>query len=163
MEPFMTMEMLVEGTNFALPSLKELCSRENYRYEGGPNGLVLVVKHIQVSIPVWLRVGELRNITQGDALARYSCDFEEIAEDKVDLAMEHGCPTSLILEQKPWLLVSGNTLYGGGVAEDSTFGVAASGLLEPADEAAAWCVFNFIAMLAKVKINHRKALGANNV
>ncbi|MBI2590280.1 MAG: heme-binding protein [Candidatus Blackburnbacteria bacterium] len=146
----------------ARPAIERLCEQDDLRYPDGPAGLVLVVLYTKAPKALHFKFGELQRVGKKH-WHKWNADFDDVAFRKALVALRTGRPTSEIAGQRSWLLEHGDTVYGGGVAEDNALAVAASGLKEEADEAAAWTVYNIIAMLVNLEFKKLKTSGTDNV
>lgn len=83
-----------------------------------------------------------------------SLDFLNLAKSKAGIALRGNGATSKIVLEKPWLLEPGDTLWGGGYAEDG-ISAGASGATASADETIARLVVLMILSLLRIEIDWR--------
>lgn len=138
MKSILTMEIVQEAIDLALPSIRAICQSYNW----GPQGVVIAVGGNIFDQPFVYVMDELGpRVTWKE---RYEgCDFEEIALEKLEGALRTGRP-NVELIRTPWRLRLGDSFYQGAVAEDTDLAVAVSGSYEEIDEACARIVWNFI-------------------
>jgi len=82
-------------------------------------------------------------------------DFEAIAAEKLGIAKLTNLPTSIVIDQYPWLVPKGKKLYPGGVPYHGIF-VGTSGAKGRTDEAISWHIINIITLLSKLKADKIK-------
>ncbi len=134
-----------EAITMALPMLRQISSR----YTWGPRGVVIMVGGNGLATPLtrvmWEELGPKATWAE-----RYEgCDFEKIASEKLQETLRTGLPSSVIVQQMPYRLRSGDSLYGGAVAKDTDLAVSVSGLYEDMDETCGWIIWDAIVGLCK--------------
>ena len=155
----LTEELVREGINLALPTVRALTEK----YTWGPQGVVIVVDAKGLSEQFVFVMKELGPRDTWKNRKGEPVDFEMVARYKASLARRMGKSTESVVNNSPWSLDEGNYFYAGGAAEDSDLGVGASGAYGETDEACAWVVWNCIRLLCRRKIAEMREQGINRL
>lgn len=151
----LTVDLVNEAIDLALPSVRAIAKRHTW----SPEGVTIVVGGVGLDEPVEHVMEELGpEDTWSDRWGEHS-DFRLYARKKMEVSLRTGRPSGEVVADAPWLLEEGDTFWQGGVAEDTSLAVGASGIYGEADEAIAWIVWNIIRMLCLLAIRRRRDAG----
>ena len=105
----------------------------------GPQGIVILVGSPAFN-------GEILEFVVGELNSQQIDEFREVAKGKLQESLRTGRPSHSVVNDTPWALKKGDSLYAGAVAEDTELAVAVSGAKGFADKNIAWAVFNYICL-----------------
>lgn len=147
MKAILDAELVREAIDLALPSVRKIVAAHTW----GPKGVVIAVRSTYLTDPV-IHIMEELGDEESWGMLWEGKNFREIALQKLSTALQGGTSSRNVVVNHPWLLVAGNSLYTGAVAEDTGLAVAASGAYGETDETVAWIVFNIIVLLCQRRV-----------
>ncbi|MDO8470698.1 MAG: hypothetical protein Q7S63_01850 [bacterium] len=138
----LTRDIAADAIRIALPAIVGLCAEATSQ----PKGVVIAIAGKGLPEPFTWTMEEL------GSREKWELDFHQIALEKLLVSSRTGRASRKVIDEAPWLLEAGDSLYQGAVAEDAGLAVSVSGSYSQVDEAIAWMVFNIIFGLCHIKL-----------